>query len=135
MLYLFSFAPSCSSPSSTSLLFPNALRSSQSQSQPTNTFRYFPVYLGGILQGSGNQPPWKLTSRGKYLFDLDGPRSAAHFGKEFRIPKFFPLKSMSVCGFLFCLMVLCCDERRHQRKGKEKDAHADVRLHLSRNAA
>ncbi|KAJ6441188.1 amino acid transporter [Purpureocillium lavendulum] len=55
--------------------------------------RFIPVFLGGINVGSGNQPPWTLPAKAKYL-EFDGKRAQRYFGLKFEIPDFFPILSL-----------------------------------------
>jgi len=52
-----------------------------------------PVFLGGIMQGSGNTPPWKLESKSKYS-KYDSKRAQKYFGVSFETPPFFPILSL-----------------------------------------
>jgi len=67
-----------------------------------------PVFLGGIMQGSGNNPPWQLDAKAKYAA-FDGVRAQKYFKtiageyygdgpqKELKIwatPSFFPILSL-----------------------------------------
>lgn len=54
-----------------------------------------PVFLPGIMQLSHNEPPWKLPARGKYQ-QFDSKRAQKFHGKDFSIPKFFPINSVNV---------------------------------------
>lgn len=53
-----------------------------------------PIFLGGIMQASGNKPPGSLPARGKYLkYDLT--RTCKYFGTEqLSPPPFFPMLSL-----------------------------------------
>ncbi|KAF4457516.1 hypothetical protein F53441_566 [Fusarium austroafricanum] len=44
---------------------------------------FIPVFLGGIMQTSGNQPPWVLKSKGKYLA-RDSYRAAERLGVPYQ---------------------------------------------------
>ncbi|KAF2399388.1 DSBA family oxidoreductase [Trichodelitschia bisporula] len=54
---------------------------------------FFPVFLGGIMQNSGNTPPWKLPAKAKHG-QLDGKRAQKYFGVELTPPKFFPIMTL-----------------------------------------
>ncbi|KAF2666001.1 putative thioredoxin [Microthyrium microscopicum] len=48
-----------------------------------------PVFLGGIMQKSGNTPPWKNTNKAT-MGTIDKARAQKYFGLEFGTPDFFP---------------------------------------------
>lgn len=52
-------------------------------------------HRGGIMQGSGNTPPWKLEAKAKYS-KFDSKRAQAYFGKSFSTPPNFPIMSLLV---------------------------------------
>jgi len=54
---------------------------------------FHPVFLGGIMQGSGNTPPWKLENKAKYS-GFDSKRAQEYFGVKFSTPSFFPIMSL-----------------------------------------
>lgn len=54
-----------------------------------------PVFLGGIMQATGNQPPGMLPARGKYM-TKDVLRCAAHIGVPFTFNPNFPFNSLYV---------------------------------------
>ncbi|KAF2718036.1 glutathione S-transferase kappa 1 [Polychaeton citri CBS 116435] len=57
-------------------------------------YEVHPVYINGINQGSGNQPPWMLPAKAKYS-KFDGKRATNYFGtKSMQPPKGFPLKTL-----------------------------------------
>ncbi|SPO00509.1 related to glutathione S-transferase [Cephalotrichum gorgonifer] len=57
---------------------------------------FHPVFLGGIMKASGNNPPWMLPSRGKY-YNKDSPRVAARVGlPDIRFPPNFLAMSNSL---------------------------------------
>ena len=45
------------------------------------------------MQLSSNEPPWKLPARGKYS-KFDSKRAQRFHGKDFEVPKFFPINSV-----------------------------------------
>ncbi|KAE9988954.1 hypothetical protein EG327_003168 [Venturia inaequalis] len=53
----------------------------------------FPVFLGGIMVGSGNEPPWKNANKAKYSA-FDSKRAQRYFGVSFETPPFFPILSL-----------------------------------------
>src|ERR1700722_19791005 len=67
------------------------------------SFRFHPVFLGGIYAGSGNQPPWALPAKAKYGI-LDSDRGKKYFQRtDIRTPDFFPFLSLWVRTVLFML--------------------------------
>uniref|UniRef100_A0A093XKY1 Glutathione S-transferase kappa n=1 Tax=Talaromyces marneffei PM1 TaxID=1077442 RepID=A0A093XKY1_TALMA len=50
-----------------------------------------PIFLGGIMNGSGNQPPWLVPAKAK-LGQLELERAIKYWKVEpFKIPKIFPI--------------------------------------------
>ncbi|MEM0985723.1 MAG: 2-hydroxychromene-2-carboxylate isomerase [Pseudomonadota bacterium] len=56
---------------------------------------YTPVFLGGIMQGTGNRPPGTVPAKAKYLA-IDVPRCAAHIGIPFHSNPYFPVNTLGV---------------------------------------
>lgn len=53
-----------------------------------------PVFLGGIMQATGNRPPGTVPAKGKYLM-TDIQRWAQRYGVPITIPKVFPTNSIT----------------------------------------
>eukprot|EP01118_Nematostelium_gracile_P008247 TRINITY_DN2733_c0_g1_i4.p1 TRINITY_DN2733_c0_g1~~TRINITY_DN2733_c0_g1_i4.p1 ORF type:complete len:220 (+),score=70.53 TRINITY_DN2733_c0_g1_i4:85-744(+) len=64
--------------------------------------RLHPVFLGGIMQGTGNQPPATLPARGKYLFK-DIARNGQYFGAPVQFPPNFPIMTIKALRLLTVL--------------------------------
>lgn len=58
------------------------------------TLRYRPFLLGGIMQGSGNQPPITVPSKGRYMFH-DTLRWARHYGVPLNPNPSFPQNTLT----------------------------------------
>ena len=54
---------------------------------------YRPMFLGAVMQATGNQPPANLPARGAYL-RRDLERWAAHYGVQFRMNPKFPQNTL-----------------------------------------
>ncbi len=54
---------------------------------------YRPMFLGGVMQATGNQPPGMVAAKGKYM-SVDVPRCAARYGLSFSFNPDFPLKTL-----------------------------------------
>ncbi|MEO9970669.1 MAG: 2-hydroxychromene-2-carboxylate isomerase [Hyphomonadaceae bacterium] len=54
---------------------------------------YRPMFLGGVMQATGNSPPGMVAAKGKYM-GKDVPRCAARFGLPFAFNPAFPLKTL-----------------------------------------
>ena len=54
---------------------------------------YRPMFLGGVMQATGNSPPGMVAAKGKYM-GRDIPRCAARFGLPFAFNPAFPLKTL-----------------------------------------
>ncbi|KAK7189363.1 DSBA-like thioredoxin domain-containing protein [Paraphaeosphaeria sporulosa] len=53
-----------------------------------------PVFLGGIMEGSGNKPPWTLKAKALYS-GPDAARAKRYFGvPKMQTPSFFPILSL-----------------------------------------
>lgn len=57
------------------------------------TLSYHPIFLGGVMQLSGNSPPWTLPARGK-MGNFDSARAQRYFKQPVTLPKFFPINSL-----------------------------------------
>lgn len=69
---------------------------------------YRPMFLGGVMQATGNQPPGMVAAKGKYM-GRDLLRCAARFGLPFAFNPHFPLKTLPI---LRATLGLVGDERR-----------------------
>ena len=56
---------------------------------------YRPMFLGGVMQATGNQPPGMLAAKGKYM-GADIPRCAARYKLPFTFNPAFPLKTLTI---------------------------------------
>jgi 2-hydroxychromene-2-carboxylate isomerase len=54
---------------------------------------YRPMFLGGVMQATGNRPPGTVPARGEYLFS-DLRRWAARYGIPFRPNSIFPQNTL-----------------------------------------
>jgi len=53
------------------------------------------MFLGGVMNATGNQPPGMIQAKAKYM-SADVPRCAARYGLEFGFNPFFPLKTLTL---------------------------------------
>jgi len=56
---------------------------------------YRPMFLGGVMNATGNQPPGLVPAKGKYMA-RDVPRCAARYGLPFAFNPAFPLKTLTL---------------------------------------
>ena len=56
---------------------------------------YRPMFLGGVMQATGNQPPGMVAAKGKYM-GADIPRCAARYSLPFTFNPAFPLKTLPI---------------------------------------
>ena len=56
---------------------------------------YRPVFLGGIMNATGNRPPGMVQAKAKYM-GKDVPRCAARYGLHFGFNPFFPMKTLTI---------------------------------------
>ncbi len=56
---------------------------------------YRPIFLGGVMQATGNRPPGTVAAKAKYM-GQDVPRCAARYGLHFAFNPFFPLKTLPI---------------------------------------
>ena len=54
---------------------------------------YRPMFLGGVMQATGNSPPGMVAAKGKYM-GTDVPRCAARYDLSFAFNPAFPLKTL-----------------------------------------
>jgi 2-hydroxychromene-2-carboxylate isomerase len=57
--------------------------------------RLRPMFLGGVMQGSGNKPPGTVPAKAKYM-NRDLQRCAAHIGVQVYMNPAFPLNTLGV---------------------------------------
>ncbi|MGB5092739.1 MAG: 2-hydroxychromene-2-carboxylate isomerase [Parvibaculum sp.] len=57
------------------------------------TIIWKPMFLGGVMQGTGNQPPGTFPPRGKWM-SIDLPRWARRYGVPFAFNKHFPVMTL-----------------------------------------
>jgi len=57
--------------------------------------RLRPMFLGGVMQGSGNKPPGTVPAKAKYL-NRDLQRCAAHIGIPMHMNPAFPMNTLDV---------------------------------------
>jgi 2-hydroxychromene-2-carboxylate isomerase len=55
---------------------------------------YRPMFLGGVMQATGNQPPATLRPRGKWM-GVDIARWVRRYGIEFAMNPSFPMKTLT----------------------------------------
>lgn len=55
---------------------------------------WIPVFLGGVMKATGNQPPAMLPARALYM-PRDLQRWAAFYGVPFRMSPYFPLNTLA----------------------------------------
>ena len=55
---------------------------------------YRPMFLGGVMQATGNRPPAVVPEKGRYL-TKDVYRWVAHYGIPFKFNSIFPQKTIS----------------------------------------
>lgn len=56
---------------------------------------YRPMFLGGVMQATGNAPPGMVPAKGKYM-SRDVPRCAARYNLQFAFNPSFPLKTLPI---------------------------------------
>lgn len=54
-----------------------------------------PMFLGGVMQGSGNKPPGTVPAKAKYM-NRDLQRCAQHIGIEVHMNPAFPVNTLAV---------------------------------------
>ena len=54
-----------------------------------------PVFLGGIMQATGNAPPGKVPAKGKYM-NRDMKRCAERYGIPFVLNRHFPVNTLTL---------------------------------------
>ena len=59
------------------------------------TIKWTPVFLGGIMKGSGNAPPGTVPAKGKYM-DRDMTRCAARYDIPFTLNRHFPVNTLAL---------------------------------------
>lgn len=57
--------------------------------------RLRPMFLGGVMQGSGNKPPGTVPAKAKYM-NRDLQRCAAHIGVPMYMNPAFPINTLGV---------------------------------------
>jgi 2-hydroxychromene-2-carboxylate isomerase len=64
---------------------------------------YRPMFLGGVMQATGNRPPGTVEAKGRWMRE-DLARWAKRFGVEFRMNPHFPMMTLMVqraaCGWI-----------------------------------
>ncbi|GAA5930304.1 hypothetical protein JCM3775_004357 [Rhodotorula graminis] len=53
-----------------------------------------PVFLGGVMAASGNQPPLKIPNKGKWMNRVDMPLAAEFFEVPYTFPAKFPINTI-----------------------------------------
>mmetsp|Transcript_25830 Transcript_25830/g.47226 ORF Transcript_25830/g.47226 Transcript_25830/m.47226 type:complete len:229 (+) Transcript_25830:2-688(+) len=76
--------------------------------------RLKPIFLGGIMQATGNQPPAMLPQKGQYMGQHDLPRSAAFYGLKIEFPSNFPAMTVSAMRVLHAAMDEAKDDAEEQ---------------------
>ncbi len=56
---------------------------------------YRPMFLGGVMQATGNSPPGMVAAKGAYM-GKDVPRCAARYDLPFAFNPAFPLKTLPI---------------------------------------
>ncbi|MEL6171914.1 MAG: 2-hydroxychromene-2-carboxylate isomerase [Pseudomonadota bacterium] len=56
---------------------------------------YRPMFLGGVMQATGNRPPGMVAAKGKYM-GQDIPRCAARYDLPFQFNPAFPMKTLPI---------------------------------------
>lgn len=56
---------------------------------------YRPMFLGGVMQATGNSPPGLVPAKAKYM-GADVPRCAARYSLPFAFNPYFPLKTLTL---------------------------------------
>jgi 2-hydroxychromene-2-carboxylate isomerase len=59
------------------------------------TIKWTPVFLGGIMQATGNAPPGKVPAKGKYM-NRDMERCAARYDIPFVLNRHFPVNTLAL---------------------------------------
>ncbi|MEX1252074.1 MAG: 2-hydroxychromene-2-carboxylate isomerase [Hyphomonas sp.] len=56
---------------------------------------FVPMFLGGVMQGSGNKPPGTVPAKAKYM-NRDLQRCAAHIGVKVYMNPAFPINTLAI---------------------------------------
>lgn len=56
---------------------------------------YRPMFLGGVMNATGNAPPGMVQAKGNYM-SIDVPRCAARYGLAFGFNPAFPLNTLTL---------------------------------------
>ena len=56
---------------------------------------YRPMFLGGVMQATGNRPPGTVPAKAKYL-SVDVPRCAARYGLTYKLNPAFPINTLKL---------------------------------------
>ena len=75
---------------------------------------YRPMFLGGVIKATGNQPPGALPPRLRYL-QLDLDRWARHYGISFRNNSIFPQNTLAALRLALVSQRDGSFERIHQK--------------------
>jgi 2-hydroxychromene-2-carboxylate isomerase len=59
------------------------------------TIKWTPVFLGGIMQATGNAPPGKVPAKGQYM-NRDMARCAARYDIPFVLNRHFPVNTLAL---------------------------------------
>jgi 2-hydroxychromene-2-carboxylate isomerase len=59
------------------------------------TIKWTPVFLGAIMQATGNAPPGKVPAKGKYM-NRDMERCAARYDIPFVLNRHFPVNTLAL---------------------------------------
>ncbi|MEM6900266.1 MAG: 2-hydroxychromene-2-carboxylate isomerase [Pseudomonadota bacterium] len=56
---------------------------------------YRPMFLGGVMQATGNRPPGMVEAKARYM-SMDVPRCAARYGLAYQFNPAFPMKTLPI---------------------------------------
>lgn len=71
--------------------------------------RHVPMFLGGVMQATGNRPPATVPAKGAYML-RDLQRTAAHDGVAFAFNPHFPVNSLPLVRIATALL----DDARYE---------------------
>lgn len=74
---------------------------------------YRPMFLGGVMQATGNRPPATVPEKGEYL-TKDVYRWVAHYGIPFRFNSIFPQRTISALRLAVAAQRADVFEKLHQ---------------------
>ena len=77
------------------------------------TIVYRPMFLGGVMQATGNKPPVTVPAKGRYMA-TDIPRWCAQYGIELNMNPHFPVNTLLAMRGAFVALESGCFSAYHQ---------------------